>query len=76
MRRIVFCDFDGTITAVETFVAMFKVFAPEVSSQLLPQMYDRKLTLRQGVRRILKSIPSIKNPTFLGTIFLMFAIDW
>jgi 2-hydroxy-3-keto-5-methylthiopentenyl-1-phosphate phosphatase len=58
MRRIVFCDFDGTITAVETFVAMFKAFAPEISSQLLPQMYARQLTLRQGVRQILESIPS------------------
>ncbi len=65
MRRIVFCDFDGTITAVETFVAMFKVFAPDVSSQLLPQMYDRNLTLRQGVRRILESIPSQRYPDIL-----------
>ena len=26
-RRIVFCDFDGTITAEETFVGMLKQFA-------------------------------------------------
>jgi 2-hydroxy-3-keto-5-methylthiopentenyl-1-phosphate phosphatase len=58
MPPIVFCDFDGTITAVETFVAMFKEFAPEVSAQLLPQMYAQQVTLRQGVRQILESIPS------------------
>lgn len=58
MHRVVFCDFDGTITAVETFVAIFKEFAPDVSAQLLPQMYNRQMTLRQGVRQILESIPS------------------
>ncbi len=58
MKRIVFCDFDGTITAEETFVAVLKEFAPEISAQLMPQMYARKLTLREGVRQILESIPS------------------
>lgn len=65
MRRIVLYDFDGTITAVETFVAMFKEFAPDVSAQLLPQMYTRQLTLRQGVRQILESIPSHCYPDIL-----------
>jgi 2-hydroxy-3-keto-5-methylthiopentenyl-1-phosphate phosphatase len=36
MKRIVFCDFDGTITIDETFVAMLKRFAPNVSAQILP----------------------------------------
>ena len=58
MHRIVFCDFDGTITAVETFVAMFKEFAPDVSAAVLPQLYNRQITLRQGVRQILESILS------------------
>ncbi|KST66329.1 HAD-IB family phosphatase [Mastigocoleus testarum] len=58
MDRIIFCDFDGTITVEETFVAILKKFSPKVSGELIPQMYTRKLTLRQGVRRILESIPS------------------
>ncbi|OUL24693.1 2-hydroxy-3-keto-5-methylthiopentenyl-1-phosphate phosphatase [Nostoc sp. RF31YmG] len=58
MRRIVFCDFDGTITVEETFVAVLKNFAPELSAKLLPEMYARRVTLRQGVRQILESIPS------------------
>jgi 2-hydroxy-3-keto-5-methylthiopentenyl-1-phosphate phosphatase len=65
MTRIVFCDFDGTITAVETFVAILKEFAPEISSQLLPQIYNQTLTLRQGVRQILESIPSRLYPEIL-----------
>ncbi len=57
-KRIVFCDFDGTITIEETFVAMLKHFAPELSSQLMPEMYARRLSLRSGVRQLLESIPS------------------
>ncbi|MBD2517366.1 HAD-IB family phosphatase [Nostoc sp. FACHB-973] len=58
MKRIVFCDFDGTITVEETFVAILKKFAPELSAKLLPEMYAQRLTLREGVREILQSIPS------------------
>ena len=57
-KRIVFCDFDGTITVEETFVAMLKHFAPELSSQLMPEIYARRLSLRSGVRQLLESIPS------------------
>ena len=57
-KRVVFCDFDGTITVEETFVAMLKHFAPELSSQLMPEMYARRLSLRSGVRQLLESIPS------------------
>jgi len=57
-KRVVFCDFDGTITVEETFVAMLKHFAPELSSQLMPEIYARRLSLRSGVRQLLESIPS------------------
>lgn len=66
MKRVVFCDFDGTITAVETFAGMLKEFAPQLSAQLIPQMYARKLTLREGVRQILESIPSAHYPEIIG----------
>ncbi|MER3494373.1 MAG: 2-hydroxy-3-keto-5-methylthiopentenyl-1-phosphate phosphatase [Mastigocladus sp. ERB_26_2] len=65
MKRIIFCDFDGTITVSETFVAVLKHFAPQLSAQLIPEMYARRLTLRVGVRRILESIPSACYPEIL-----------
>jgi 2-hydroxy-3-keto-5-methylthiopentenyl-1-phosphate phosphatase len=64
-KKIIFCDFDGTITAEETFVAMLKKFSPELSAKLMPEMYELRLTLRQGVRQILESIPSEKYPEIL-----------
>ncbi|XZO00017.1 MAG: HAD-IB family phosphatase [Microcoleus sp.] len=57
-QRVLFCDFDGTITVEETFVAMLKHFAPQLSSELMPEMYARRLSLRSGVRQLLESIPS------------------
>ncbi|HLO86930.1 MAG TPA: HAD-IB family phosphatase [Nostocaceae cyanobacterium] len=65
MKRVVFCDFDGTITVEETFVAVLKKFAPEVAANLLPQMYSRQVTLREGVRTILESIPATSYPEIL-----------
>lgn len=65
-KRIVFCDFDGTITAEETFVGMLKEFTPELSDKLMPEMYARRLTLREGVRQLLESIPSSRYPEILN----------
>ncbi len=63
--RIVFCDFDGTITAQETFIAVLKRFAPELSAELMPRMYALEITLREGVRHILESIPSVAYPEII-----------
>jgi 2-hydroxy-3-keto-5-methylthiopentenyl-1-phosphate phosphatase len=58
LERIVFCDFDGTITAQETFVAILKRFTPELAAVLIPQMYALELTLREGVMQMLEAMPS------------------
>ncbi|MBR8831461.1 MAG: 2-hydroxy-3-keto-5-methylthiopentenyl-1-phosphate phosphatase [Chroococcopsis gigantea SAG 12.99] len=58
MTKTVFCDFDGTITAVETFAGMLKEFSPDLAARLMPQMYERTLTLSEGVTRLLQSIES------------------
>jgi 2-hydroxy-3-keto-5-methylthiopentenyl-1-phosphate phosphatase len=60
VKRVVFCDFDGTITAEETFAGMLKKFSPELSAQIMPEMYALRITLREGVRRLLESIPSAR----------------
>lgn len=44
---------------------MLKEFAPQLSEQLMPQMYARQLTLREGVRQLLESIPSARYPEIL-----------
>lgn len=68
MKRIVFCDFDGTITVAETFVAMADRFTPEVAARLRPQIYSQQITLREGVRQTIESIPSAKYPEIIEFI--------
>lgn len=64
-KKLVCCDFDGTITARETFVAMLKRFSPQKAEEIIPQLYAQKVTLREGVREMLEAIPSAKYPDIL-----------
>jgi 2-hydroxy-3-keto-5-methylthiopentenyl-1-phosphate phosphatase len=59
---IVFCDFDGTITSCETFVGVLKQFSPALSSELIPKILSKEITIRQGVRQIIESISSSIYP--------------
>ena len=57
-KRVVFCDFDGTITKQETFVAMLNRFAPEKMKEFGKKLFQKKITLREGVKGVVESIPS------------------
>ncbi|MFZ0241354.1 MAG: HAD-IB family phosphatase [Desulfobacterales bacterium] len=61
-QRIVFCDFDGTITAEETFVAMLKHFAAKPYDGMEKRMVEGRVTLSQAVRSLVESIPSTRYP--------------
>ena len=61
-RRIVFCDFDGTITTEETFVEMLKRFSPEPYETVAQQVLDGRLSLREGVCRMVEAIPTERFP--------------
>ncbi len=56
--RVVFCDFDGTITTKDTFVEVLEKFVPQVAARLLPMIYEREITLKQGVQQAIGSIAS------------------
>ncbi len=64
-KRLVCCDFDGTITVRETFVAMQEKFSPEKAAQIIPEIYAQRVTLRDGVRQMLEAIPSDKYPEII-----------
>jgi 2-hydroxy-3-keto-5-methylthiopentenyl-1-phosphate phosphatase len=66
---IVFCDFDGTITAVETFIGILKQFSPSLANELIPKILSKEITLRQGVRQIIESMsPSVYPDEFLNFV--------
>ncbi len=57
-RRAVFCDFDGTITSQESFIGMFRIFTPDLFIKVAPEMVSGRMTLKEGVRSLIESIPS------------------
>lgn len=67
-KRMVFCDFDGTITVEETFVGMLKHFAEENYNDMEKLLVSQQITLRDGVRRMVESIPSERYPEVLDYI--------
>ena len=66
--RAVFCDFDGTITTEDTFVRVLEKFAPVVSAKLLPIIFERKMTLKEGIRQTIGSISSVHYPEIIEYI--------
>jgi 2-hydroxy-3-keto-5-methylthiopentenyl-1-phosphate phosphatase len=66
--RVVFCDFDGTITANDTFVNMLEKFAPKTAAQLLPAIFRREISLKEGIDKTLGAIPVQNYPAMIEFI--------
>lgn len=64
-QRIVFCDFDGTITERDGFVSVCRAFAPEAVASYLPGVMAGSISLREGLTKILETIPSAHYPAML-----------
>ncbi|MEO0948242.1 MAG: haloacid dehalogenase-like hydrolase, partial [Cyanobacteria bacterium J06641_5] len=64
--RIVFCDFDGTITVEDTFAGAIAPLVPEAAERILPALFARQMTLRQGVRELLGAVPSDRYADILA----------
>lgn len=67
-QRIVFCDFDGTITVEDTFVKVCRHFAADTVDRLLREIFKGSLSLKDGIRDIVESIPSTRYPEMLDFV--------
>lgn len=67
-RPYVFCDFDGTITAKESLMAVFEHFVPDKWHEMEEKLMSGTVTLRTGVRQVLEAIPSAKYPETLDFV--------
>lgn len=67
-QRIVFCDFDGTITVEDTFVNVCRHFAADTVDRLLREIFKGSLSLKDGIRDIVESIPSARYPEMLDFV--------
>lgn len=59
-KKAVFCDFDGTITSKETLSGMVSHLIPDRWKEVLPEMLARRMTLREGVKTLVESIPTAR----------------
>ena len=48
----VFCDFDGTVTSVDTFDAVASAAAPQLWAELKTQLFAFEINLRQGMEAL------------------------
>jgi 2-hydroxy-3-keto-5-methylthiopentenyl-1-phosphate phosphatase len=57
-KRIIFCDFDGTITVNDNIVAIMKHFKPGNWEELVEQVISKKISIREGVGRMFALLPA------------------
>lgn len=57
-KRVIFCDFDGTITVNDNIVAIMKHFQPPGVDELIRQVIDKEISIRDGVGRMFALLPT------------------
>ena len=57
-RPVVFCDFDGTITLIDTIVALMKHFNPPGALEIMLELAAGTKSLRRGVGELFALLPS------------------
>jgi len=57
-KRIVFCDFDGTITENDNIIAIIKHFHPDGWEKLVEQTISQQISIQEGVGALFRLLPS------------------
>lgn len=57
-KRIVFCDFDGTITINDNIIAIIKHFNPEGWESLAERTISTELSIKEGVGALFRLLPA------------------
>ncbi len=64
-NRIIFCDFDGTITEKESLDRVFQKFAPDVWKPMKDDLVAGRITVREAVTRTIDSMASSDYPDIM-----------
>ena len=57
-KKIVFCDFDGTITVNDNIVAIIKHFKPDGWEQLVEKVISTEISIQEGVGSLFRLLPA------------------
>ena len=60
-QRIVFCDFDGTITVSDNILAIMRHFQPPGWEEIVQQLIDKKLSIREAVGSMFAMLPTSRK---------------
>jgi 2-hydroxy-3-keto-5-methylthiopentenyl-1-phosphate phosphatase len=60
-ERIVFCDFDGTITNNDNIIAIMKYFDPVGTEPIVKQIIERTMTVKEGVGAMFSLLPASRK---------------
>lgn len=60
-RKIIFCDFDGTVTEKDNIVAIMEEFAPDGWQQIVNDILHENISIREGVGKLFSRISSDKK---------------
>jgi 2-hydroxy-3-keto-5-methylthiopentenyl-1-phosphate phosphatase len=63
---IIFCDFDGTITVSDNIVAIMKHFNPPGWEDIVNQLMDKKLSIRQAVGAMFDLLPTSRKDEIIS----------
>ena len=56
-KPIIFCDFDGTVTANDNIIAIMKQFDPAGWEPVKDQILDQSISIREGVAKMFSLLP-------------------
>ncbi|MFF2482213.1 2-hydroxy-3-keto-5-methylthiopentenyl-1-phosphate phosphatase [Paenibacillus sp. NPDC058071] len=57
-KRIIFCDFDGTITVNDNIVAIIRHFNPPGWEQIVEKIVSQQISIQEGVGHMFRLLPS------------------
>ncbi len=57
-QKIVFCDFDGTITINDNIIAIIKHFNPPGFEEIAQKTISTEISIKEGVSRLFRLLPS------------------
>lgn len=60
-ERIIFCDFDGTITVNDNIVAIMKHFNPEGWEGIVEKIVTQQISIREGVGAMFALLPTSRK---------------
>jgi 2-hydroxy-3-keto-5-methylthiopentenyl-1-phosphate phosphatase len=65
-KRIIFCDFDGTITVSDNILAVMKHFNPPGWDELVQKLIDKKLSIREAVGSMFALLPTSQKEEIIA----------